>query len=141
MINQISSQELVNEVTRLANTYPNTIYNKFVCQVNGVNNYSCCYTIGTAGGKQGCLIGQAILNLRPEYKDLLSMFDKYMSEIGGINSSIGSISSLIISDYSPNNTNIKWLSEVQGMQDNNKTWSQAIYQDLIEAKVDVCSSK
>lgn len=142
MINQINSQELVNEVKRLANLSPNTIYDKYSCSPNHPKTYSCCYTLGNAGQRQGCLIGQAILNLRPEYEDLLSMLDKYMSKIGGVNCSIGSISSLLISDYSPNNINIKWLSEVQGMQDNNKTWLQAItLSPSIEVKVDVCSSK
>lgn len=109
--------DIIAEVRRLAKNNQDVIYNK--CD----NSSGCFYTHGEAGGKQGCIIGQAIIHLYPNSKEFFTILDNnndftYVT--------IKYLAPLLFGTTDIDNLKILWLKEVQTKQDENNTWSDAV---------------
>lgn len=113
----IKLNDLQKEVRRLANQYPNAIYQS----PNGFNG--CYYNVGiVANGPdtEGCLLGQAIRNLEPE------IFEAITADSDDIVSLICIMNEDFDNSEDEEGDIEKWLSIVQGQQDGGKTWSEAV---------------
>lgn len=104
----VRASTLEKVVRKLASETPTAVYS--------IPSGPCQYTAGLAGGKIGCIIGQAIKTVRPDIWKLL----KAMEKAGR---------SCTIDDVFPDfriSGNIKWLRAVQLNQDCGTSWSKAV---------------
>jgi hypothetical protein len=105
---------ILEEVKRLGTEYPNAIYEK------SDEGCGCFYTKGAAGPGEGCIFGQAILNVYPDLRDFLVEFDRIAAEEGET-----SITTLL-RDLDIPYTHGDPIDDVQYSQDQKKPWGQAI---------------
>lgn len=114
-------EQVIGKVRELAEEYPNAVYQQ-------VNCGGCCYTIGNVkdGPGCGCIFGQAIKALGGELHETYNNIDcKYI--LKGF-TDIPRAGYLLYEKF-----NLKlsisqesWCNKVQMMQDDGKTWSQAV---------------
>ena len=106
----ISADQIEAEVLRLADAYPDTIYD--APEESLWNTPKCSYIHGKAGPSEGCIFGQALQNLGvPQF--VLKYHD---GTIGPIDSLCKALN-LPYRDY--------WGS-IQSKQDCGKTWGEAV---------------
>ena len=110
MITEEDLNRVVAEVRRLAVQYPDAVYE------SPDGNYH--YDKGTAGGAEGCLIGQAARNVcRPLYNLFLCASFK------------GDAPDQVLSTNIQQGVGVQqigWLTEAQEAQDTSNTWSTAV---------------
>lgn len=104
----VRASTLERAVRKLVSEKPDACYS--------IPSGPCQYTTGLAGGKVGCIIGQAIKMVRPDIWKLLEAMEKAGR-------------SCTIDDVFPDfriSGNVKWLRAVQLSQDCGTTWSKAV---------------
>lgn len=114
-------KKVIAEVRRLATKYPNTVY-----QSTPVGK--CYYTMGNTEycSAQGCIIGQAIINIYPDLKEFFILIDN-LNKNGSLDfTTISALTPLLFGIFDSENKESLWLLRVQNKQDNQHTWSKAV---------------
>jgi hypothetical protein len=112
--------ELIKEVKRLCVENPQNIYS---------NNGQCFYTLGENDCGTGCLFGQALINIEPDYKESLASFDNEVKSLLSCNGSLGWGISQVIDALEIENDidfDLSVLEEIQEDQDNHYKWGSFI---------------
>lgn len=112
MIANFTLDQLIQEIRKLATDWPNFVYER--C------GSACNYTKSKNNPNKGCIFGQAILNLQPDLKELLT------------NNNSTPITTVLLNlldfEYKQevNGNKISWCAEVQNKQDYGQSWANAI---------------
>ncbi len=105
----INPEDLIRKVRELAENSPDCVY-------NGVT--SCSYTQGEcSNGTVGCIMGQAVLAVDPSQLYMVKMYDT---------NSFHNLSLNLLFDRPITEEEVKWCSNVQGIQDDGECWKKAV---------------
>jgi len=114
-------EELKQEVIRLANQYPDTVYLGTVYPVEyNKNRLICYYTKGSCADGEGCIFGRAILNLDPNLKEFLVQQDSLNQN----NNDAGIIN--VLKKLGFNDPILDTFARVQVYQDIERCWKDAV---------------
>lgn len=108
----LTADLLINEVKRIAEQNPDFVYKP--------DGKDCLYTRSENNEDCGCIFGQAILNLKPELKQILQNFDN-SAAVPRINVLLNEL------EIKTTKKQAKWCCIVQSAQDNQLSWTQAIH--------------
>ena len=121
--------DLVQEVRNLAKYHPDAVYHG---PVKGGD--LCCYTEGECKDSTGetigigCIMGQAILNIRPEMKRALEKADVHQIDVRCLLSEIGEkhfdVGTCLFTNP------VTFLASVQQDQDLGSTWGDAVEESI-----------
>lgn len=100
---------IIDHVKALAEEYPDAIYE--------LPPGGCLYTVGKCGPGTGCIVGQAIARMFPDRTDLMAVKDEVAQGSRNFCNKIG---------VSFTDDEHRWLCNVQGKQDRQFTWADAV---------------
>jgi hypothetical protein len=105
--------KLIKAVRDLAEEHPDALY---YAPPEG-----CLYTLGSCGGGQGCIVGQAVLRVYPELLEILIKVDMLAVDANTLFDDE-------LPDLDLSHEDIGWLGSVQSNQDHPRAWGVSVTQ-------------
>lgn len=104
--------QIIEQVRRLATEYPDTVYPQ-------PEPGKCLYTVGACGSGSGCIVGQAIIAVKPDLAETLAHIDE-LTPNKPVHSLVGRL------EIKCTQEKLSWLGKVQRKQDDGKRWHEAV---------------